>query len=128
MVTGRRSADARRYLGRGSQSGRTLANNAGDGCDPSQSDPSPSSPGSSYLGGYRPGVAEPAADEEHAKAVVVTVSEAAGDAAVEFAEAVDGFGAAVGGAAGVEVGQERSTPLFQSPAEAGDLGDRAGRE
>ncbi len=30
-----------------------------------------------------------------------------GDAAVEFDEAVDGFGAAVVGAAGVEVGQER---------------------
>jgi hypothetical protein len=49
---------------------------------------------------------EASGDEEHAGAVVVAVAEAAGDAAVEFDEAVDGFGAAVAGAAGVEVGQE----------------------
>ena len=46
---------------------------------------------------------------------------------MEFDEAVDGFGAAVGGA-GVEVGQERLLPLAQGPAQAGDLGDRAGGE
>jgi hypothetical protein len=42
----------------------------------------------------------------------VAVSEASGDAAVEFDEPVDRFGAAVGCAAGVEVGQERLPPLF----------------
>ena len=52
---------------------------------------------------------ESSADEEHAEAVVVAVSESAGDAAVEFDEAVDGFGAAVGRAAGFEVGQERGS-------------------
>jgi hypothetical protein len=58
----------------------------------------------------------------------VAVAEAAGDAAVEFDEAVDGFGAAVAGAVGVEVGQERALPAAQGLAEPGDLGDRAGRE
>src|SRR3954451_15270216 len=67
-------------------------------------------------------------DEEHAEAVVVAVAEAAGDAAVEFDEAVDGFGAAVAGAAGVEVGQERGLPAAQGLAEPGDLGNGAGRE
>ena len=51
-----------------------------------------------------------------------------GDAAVEFDEAVDGFGAAVVRAASVEVAQERVTPLSQGLAESGDLGDRAGGE
>ncbi len=54
------------------------------------------------------------------------VAEAAGDAAGEFDEAVDGFGAAVVGAVGGEVGQERFSPLVEGAAEAGDLGDRAG--
>ena len=40
----------------------------------------------------------------------------------------DRFGAAVGGAAGGEVGQERCSPLAQRPVEPGDLWDRAGRE
>ena len=39
--------------------------------------------------------------------------EAAGDAAVEFDQAVDGFGAAVVGAGGVEVGQERVRHCFR---------------
>jgi len=47
---------------------------------------------------------------------------------VEFDEAVDGFGAAVAGAVGGEVGQECLSPLFQGAAEAGDLGDGAGGE
>ena len=50
---------------------------------------------------------QPAGDEEHPEAVVVAVAEAAGDAAVELDEAVDGFGAAVAGAVGVEVAEER---------------------
>jgi len=69
---------------------------------------------------------QPAGDEEHAEAVVVAVAEASGDAAVELDEAVDGFGAAVAGAVGVEVAQERRAPLLQGAAEAGDFGDRAG--
>ena len=71
---------------------------------------------------------ESSADEEHAEAVVVAVSESAGDAAVEFDEAVDGFGAAVGRAAGFEVGQERGSPGSQGLAESGDLGDGTVRE
>ena len=47
---------------------------------------------------------------------------------MELDEAVDGLGAAVGGAAGVEVGQERLAPLLQGAPEASDLGDGAGRE
>jgi hypothetical protein len=42
------------------------------------------------------GVGESAADEERSESVVVAVAEAACDAAVEFDQAVDGFGAAVG--------------------------------
>jgi hypothetical protein len=41
--------------------------------------------------------------EEHAQSIVVSVLKAAGDAAVEFDESVDRFGAAVAGAGGVEV-------------------------
>lgn len=37
---------------------------------------------------------------------MLAVAEATGDAALEFDEAVDGLGAAVAGATGVEVGQE----------------------
>jgi hypothetical protein len=44
---------------------------------------------------------------------VLPVAEAAGNAAVEFDEAVDRFGAAVVRAAGVEVGQERLAPLLE---------------
>jgi len=40
-------------------------------------------------------------------------------------ESVDGFGAAVAGAAGVEVAEELAAPLSQGPSEAGDFGDRA---
>lgn len=39
---------------------------------------------------------ESSGGEEHAEAVVVVVSAAAGEAAVEFDDAVDGFRAAVG--------------------------------
>jgi len=38
------------------------------------------------------------------------------------------LGWAVGGAVSVEVGRDRRLPLFNSPAEAGDLQDQAGRE
>jgi len=38
------------------------------------------------------------------------------------------FGAAVAGPVGGEVGQERIAPALERAAEAGDLGDRAGRE
>ena len=71
---------------------------------------------------------EAAGDEEHSESVVVGVAEAAGDAAVEFDQPVDGLGPAVVGAAGVEVGQERRLPLFQCASEPGDLGDGAGGE
>ena len=67
------------------------------------------------------GAGQSAADEEHAQPVVVAVAEAAGDAAVELDEPVDCLGAAVAGAVGVEVGQERVLPLSQGSAEAGDL-------
>jgi len=49
-------------------------------------------------------------NEEHSEAVVVEVTEAAGDASVEFDEAVDGFGAAVARAVGVEVSEEFLAP------------------
>src|SRR5660398_286044 len=62
--------------------------------------------------------------EEHREAVVVAVAESAGDSSVELDEAIDGLRATVGGAVGVEVAQERLTPLAQGPAQAGDLGNR----
>src|SRR5690625_1918268 len=49
-------------------------------------------------------------DEEHSESVVGEVAVAAGQAAVEFDDAVDGLGAAVVGSAGGEVGQERVLP------------------
>jgi hypothetical protein len=58
----------------------------------------------------------------------VGVAEASGDAAGEFDQAVDGFGAPVVGAVGGEVAQECVAPLVQGSAESGDLGDRAGGE
>ncbi|MEZ5085255.1 MAG: hypothetical protein R2722_03050 [Tessaracoccus sp.] len=70
--------------------------------------------GSSYL---RWGDGESAADEEHAQPVVVSVAEAAAIVAVELDEPVDGLGAAVGGSAGVEVGQEGVPPLLEGAAQ-----------
>lgn len=57
------------------------------------------------------GAGESAGDEEHAESAVVAVGEAACDAAVQFEEAVDRFGAAVICASGIQVGQERLAPL-----------------
>ena len=45
--------------------------------------------------------------EEHGQSIVVSVLKAAGDAAVEFDESVDRFGAAVAGAGGVDVENDR---------------------
>ena len=45
---------------------------------------------------------------------------------MEFDESVERFGAAVGRAAGVEVGQERGSPLLEGLPESLDLGDGAG--
>ena len=59
---------------------------------------------------------------------MLAVAEAAGDAAVELDEPVDRLRPAVAGAAGVEVGQERLTPLLERLAQALDLRDRTGRE
>ena len=42
---------------------------------------------------------------------------------MEFDEPVDALGAAVAGAAGVEVGQEGVPPLLEGAAQLGDLGD-----
>jgi len=43
-------------------------------------------------------------------------------------EEVDGLGAAVGDAVGLEPGQDVLAPHLQGPTEAGDFGDRAGGE
>jgi hypothetical protein len=56
------------------------------------------------------------------------VAEAAGDAAVELDDAVDGFGASVVGPLGSEVGQELLAPGPECAAESGDLRDRAAGE
>ena len=53
---------------------------------------------------------ESAGDKEHSEAVVVKVTEAVGDASMESDETVDGFGAAVARAVGVEVSEEFLAP------------------
>ena len=63
--------------------------------------------------------------QDHPESVVGGVAEAAGDAAVEFDDAVDGFGTAVAGPSGGEVGEELLPPGSQRAAEPGDLGNRA---
>lgn len=55
-------------------------------------------------------VGEPSGGQDHPESVVAGVAEAARDAAVEFDDAVDCFGAAVVGSAGGEVGQELLPP------------------
>ena len=59
---------------------------------------------------------------------MLEVAEAAGDAAAEFDDPVDGLGTTVARAVGVEVGQERGLPASQGLSEPGDLGNRAGRQ
>lgn len=67
------------------------------------------------------GAGESAAGEEHAELVVVSVAESSCDSSLEFDQSVDRFGAAVAGAVGVEVGQERVSPSFQGRAEPFDF-------
>ena len=55
---------------------------------------------------------------------MVSVAESSCDSSLEFDQSVDRFGAAVAGAAGVEVGQERVSPSFQDRAEPFDFWDR----
>jgi hypothetical protein len=62
------------------------------------------------------------------EAVVVAVTEAAGDAAMQLDEAVDRLRAPVVRAACLEVAEELAAPLLQRVSEAGDLGDGAGAE
>lgn len=59
---------------------------------------------------------EAASGEEHSEAVVGLVAEAAGEAAVELDDPVDGLGTPVRGSSGGEVGQERSAPAAQGPS------------
>ena len=74
------------------------------------------------------GVRESAADDRGLRAGTVAVAGSAGDALVEFDEFVDRLGAAVVGAAGVEVGQERVAPLLQRLAQPLALRDRTRRQ
>lgn len=60
------------------------------------------------------------ADEEYPEPVVGAVAEPAGDAAAQIDEAVDGFVAAVAGAAGGKVGQQLGAPLAEGPAQSSD--------
>ncbi len=80
------------------------------------------------VGGFVPVWAVAACTEQIAQSVVREVPEAPGNPAGGFDDAVDGFGGAVRGALGLEVGQDLLPPGLQCPAEAGDFGDRAGRE
>jgi hypothetical protein len=69
---------------------------------------------------------ESSGGQEHSEAVVVSVAVAAGQAAVELDDPVDGFGAAIRCALRGEVGQERVAPAAQGPAQSRHFGDRAG--
>lgn len=67
--------------------------------------------GSSHLRwGSQVGVGQSAGDEEHARSVVLSVGEAACDAAVQLDQSVHGFSASIARAVGLEVGQERLAP------------------
>ena len=66
--------------------------------------------------------------EQDADPVVGEVAEAVGEEAGLLDDAVDGLGAGVGDASGGEVGQQLLPPGAQGPAEAGELGDGAGRQ
>jgi hypothetical protein len=63
-------------------------------------------------------VRKPSGCQYHSQSVVVEVAESGGDAAVEFDDAVDGFGSAVVGPAGGEVGQELVFPGAQGAAQS----------
>lgn len=49
--------------------------------------------------------------QQHSEPVVLAVAVAAGEAAVQLDDSIDGFGTAVVGPAGGEVGQERVAPF-----------------
>lgn len=66
--------------------------------------------------------------EKVSDSVVFEVAEAAGDSSGGFDDPVNRFGRAVGGAAGVEIRQDRRLPGPQAAPELGDLWDRAGGE
>src|SRR5215207_7482944 len=66
--------------------------------------------------------------EQDAQPVVVEISESVCEPADFLDDQVDGFGAAVGHAASVEVGENLGLPGLEGTAEPGDLGDRAGGE
>jgi hypothetical protein len=56
------------------------------------------------------------------------ISEAVGEPADLFDDQVDGFGTAVGDAAGIEVGEHLLPPSLEGAAEPSHFGDRARRE
>lgn len=60
--------------------------------------------------------------------IMIKVFESVGEATDFFDDEVDGFGAAVADAVGVEVGQDLAFPGAESAAEPGDLWDRTAVE
>ena len=60
--------------------------------------------------------------------IVIKVFESVGQSTDFFDDQVDGFGAAVADAVGVEVGQDLAFPGAESAAEPGDFWDRTGME
>ena len=66
--------------------------------------------------------------EQDPQPVVAEIAEPMGEAADLLDDQVDGLGAAVGDAVGVEVGQHLCPPGTEGAAEAGNLGDRAAVE
>ena len=59
---------------------------------------------------------------------MIKVFESVGEPANLFDDQVDGLGAAVDDAVGVEVGQDLCFPCAESTAQPGDFGDRAAVE
>jgi hypothetical protein len=59
---------------------------------------------------------------------MIKVFESVGEPANLFDDQVDGLGAAVADAVGIEVGQDLCFPCAESAAQPGDFGDRAAVE
>ena len=65
--------------------------------------------------------------EHDPQSIMIKISEAVGESTDLLDDQVDGFGAAVGDAVGVEVGEHLLLPRSEGPAEPSDFGDRARR-
>jgi hypothetical protein len=66
--------------------------------------------------------------EQDRESVMIKVSEAVGQPADLLDDQIDGFGAAIGDSAGIEVGEHLLAPGLEGTTESGDLGNWIGGE